>query len=140
MKLRRVIFRSSRGRAIPSFYYANIKENSNILDEKKYFEDKQIFLIIIQGEMALNKVKKNLEIFNIETYKINNSNNIMKKLDEINIEIDQQKEVISNAEKALLDLIRPKTVPIKVIGHNYKCLYYCIDKKKLTQCISGFVN
>ena len=123
MKLRRVIFRASRGRAIPSFYYANINENAIFLDEKKYFEDKQIFLIIIQGEMALNKVRKNLEIFNIETYKINNSNNILKKLEEINIEIDQQKEVVTNAEKALLDLIRPKTVPIKVIGQNYKCLY-----------------
>ena len=123
MKLRRVIFRASRGRAVPSFYYANLNENSYILDEKKYFENKQIFLIIIQGEMAFNKIKKNLEIFNIESYKINNSNNILKKLDEINLEIDQQKEVVINAEKALLDLIKLKTIPIKAIGQNYKCLY-----------------
>lgn len=27
-----------------------------------------------------------------------------------------------------------------ICDNNYKCLYYCIDKKKLTQCISGFVN
>ena len=123
MKLRRVIFRSSRGRAIPSFYYANLKENSYILDEKKYFEGKQIFLIVILGEMALKKVQRNIEIFNIESYKINNLNNLQKKLDEINLEIDQQKEVVTNAEKALLDLIKPNIVPIKVIGQNFKCLY-----------------
>ena len=44
-------------------------------------------------------------------------------MDEINLEIGQQKEVVINAEKALFNLIKPKIVPIKVIGHNFKCLY-----------------
>ena len=122
MKLRRLIFRAGRGRAIPSFYNANISDEI-ILDEKKYFYDKQIFLIIIQGEMALKKIKNNLEIFSIEAYEINNINNIQKQLEDINNEILQQKEVVSNSEKALLEIITPKTNPTRGVGKNYKCLY-----------------
>ena len=123
IKYRRVIFRGGKGRAIPSFYNATIDEENILYDEKEYLKDKQIFLIIIQGEMPFMKIKRNLEIFNGETYKITNISNIQKDLEYINAEIAEQKKVIIDSEKNLLNLIKNKTSPVRGIGKNYKCLY-----------------
>ena len=123
MKLRRLIFRSSKGRAILSFYYADIDENNMILDEKDYFQNKQIFLIIIQKGIPLEKIQRNLEIFNCETFKITDVTKIQKELAKINAEISQQIKIVNDSEKVLLNLIKKRTSPIRGEGKNYKCLY-----------------
>ena len=123
IKFRRIIFRAGKEHAIPSFYNATINENNILLDEKEYFNNRQIFLIIIQGKMPFTKIRKNLEIFNCETYRITNISNIQKDLNNINTELLQQQKIIKDSEKALLSIIKQKTSPIRGIGKNYKCLY-----------------
>ena len=123
LKFRRIIFRGGKGRAIPSFYNATIDDHNIILDEKEYFKKKQIFLIIIQGKMAFEKIKNNIEIFNYESYRIKNIFKIQKDLDYINAEISEQKSIVINSEKSLKMMIKEKTSPIVVNGKNYKCLY-----------------
>ena len=120
MKFRRIIFRAGKEHAIPSFYNVTINENKKLWDEKEYFSNKQIFLIIIQGKLPFIKIKKNLEIFNCETYRITNVSNIQKDLNNINAELLEQQKVIIDSENALKNIIKQKTSPI---GKNYKCLY-----------------
>ena len=123
LKFTRLIFRGGRGRAVPSFYNAQINDNNIILDEKEYFLNKQIFLIIIQGEMPALKIQKNLEIFNCETIRITNISNIQKDLEKINLEILNQKKIVINSDNVLLNIIKSRTTPVKGIGQNYKSLY-----------------
>ena len=123
IKFRRIIFRAGKEHAIPSFYNATINENNILLDEKEYFNNRQIFLIVIQGKVPFTKIRTNLEILNCETYKITNIANIQKDLNSINAEIYQQRKIIMDSEKALLSIIKQKTSPIRGIGQNYKCLY-----------------
>ena len=52
---------------------SSLNEKNFILDEMKYFEKKQIFLIIITGKHAFEKIRKNIEILNYETFVINDS-------------------------------------------------------------------
>ena len=123
IKFRRIIFRAGKDHAIPSFYNATINENNILLDEKEYFNNKQIFLIVIHGKVPFIKIKKNLEIFNCETYRITNTSNIQKDLNSINDEILQQQKIIIDGKKALLNIIKKKTSPIRGINENYKSLY-----------------
>ena len=123
LKLSRIIFRGGKGLALSSFYNATINDENIILDEKKYFENKQIFLIVIEGENPYIKIKNILEIFNCEAYKITNISDIQKKLELLNSEISEQKKVVFDSEKFLLNLIKNKTSSIKNIDQNYKSLY-----------------
>ena len=123
MKLRRIIFRAGKGLGIPSFYYPTINEKEIILDEKNYFENKQIFLIIIKGQYALEKIRNTIEILNCDTFQIKNALKLKNELDNLNAEIASQKDIIIKAEKALLDMIKPRTDPVNINGKDYKCLY-----------------
>ena len=122
MKLRRIIFRAGKGLGIPSFYYPTIKDNHIILDEKKFFNNKQIFLVIINSDRAFEKIRKNIEILNYDTYYIKNALKIRKDLENINAEIFSQLDIIKNSEKILLDMVRPLTNPVKINEKNYKSL------------------
>ena len=123
LKISRVIFRGGKGRAIPSFYNATFDDNNIILDEKEYFNTRQIFVIVMYGNILLDKIRKNLEIFNCETFIITKVSNIQKDLEYINNEIAEQKKVVDDSKKALLNIVKKKTEPIRILGRNYKCIY-----------------
>ena len=123
MKIRRIIFRGGKGRAIPSFYSITIDDNNIIYDEKKYFNNKQIFLIVIQGKIVIEKIKKNLEVLNCETYGITNVSQMQKDLEYINNEISEQKKILVDIQKSVLNIVKKKTEPIRGLGRNYKSLY-----------------
>ena len=123
MKLRRIIFRRGKGLGLIFFYYPTFNDKNIILDEKKYFGNKQIFLIITTGHNVLQKIRSAIEVFNIEAYYINNELKIKQDLENINAEIISQKEILQNSQKALLDMIKPKTDPVKIEGKYYKSLY-----------------
>ena len=123
LKLGRHIFRWGKGRGLPSFYNISIDEKNLIYDEDKYLNNKQIFLIIIEGENPFLKIKKNLEIFNCETYRITNILNIRKDLEKIKAQIEEQKKIVNDSEKNLLILVKNRISPVKVVGKNFKSLY-----------------
>jgi len=123
MKLSRIIFRTGRGLGVPSFYYPTFNVNNFIYDEGKYLENKQIFLIIINGKEACQKIRKTIEVLNCETFTINNALKVKNDLESINAEILSQLEVIKNTNNVLLDMIKPLISPVKIEGKNYKCLF-----------------
>ena len=123
MKLRRIIFRAGKGLAIPFFYSSTFNERNFIFDEKKYFKNKQIFLVTMTGRNVFEKIRKNIEILNCDTFVIHDSLKIKNDLELINSEISSQFELIKNTEKVLLDMINPLTAPVKIDNINYKCLY-----------------
>ena len=123
MKLRRLIFRAGKGLAVPFFYYPTFNNNSIIFDEKNYFENKQIFLIIINGRQVFEKIRKNIEVLNYETFSITNALRVKNELQNINADISNQIEIIKNTRKVLLDMIRPLTDPVIIKGKKYKCLF-----------------
>ena len=123
LKLRRHIFRWGKGRALPSFYNISIDKENLIYDEDKYLNNKQIFLIVIEGQNPFLKIKNNLEIFNCQTYRITNILNIRKDLESIKAQIDEQKKIVFDSEKNLLNLVKNRISPVRGIGRNYKSLY-----------------
>ena len=123
LKLRRHIFRWGKGRAVPSFYNISFVKENLIYDEDKYLNNKQIFLIIIEGENPFLKIKNNLEIFNCQTYRITNILNIRKDLESIKAQIEEQKKIVIDSEKNLLNLVKNRISPVRGIGKNYKSLY-----------------
>ena len=123
LKLGRHIFRWGKGRAIPSFYNISIDKENLVYDEDKYLNNKQIFLIVIEGQNPFLKIKNNLEIFNCQTYRITNILNIRKDLESIKAQIDEQKKIVFDSEKNLLNLVKNRISPVRGIGRNYKSLY-----------------
>ena len=116
MKLRRIVFRASKGLGFPCFYYPTI-------DEKKYFGNKQIFSITLASQYAMKKIRNTIEILNYDTFYISNALKLKKELENINEEVLSQKEIILNSQKVLLEMIKPKTDPVKIDGKYYKSLY-----------------
>ena len=123
MKLRRIVFRASKGLGFPCFYYPTINEKNIIFDEKKYFVNKQIFSITLASQYAMKKIRNTIEILNYDTFYISNSLKLKKELENINEEVLSQKEIILNSQKVLLEMIKPKTDPVKIDGKYYKSLY-----------------
>ena len=123
LKLRRHIFRWGKGRAVPSFYNTSFVKENLIYDEDKYLNNKQIFLIIIEGENPFLKIKNNLEIFNCQTYRITNILNIRKDLESIKAQIEEQKKIVIDSEKNLLNLVKNRISPVRGVCKNYKSLY-----------------
>ena len=123
MKLRRIIFRAGKGLVIPSFYHPTINEKRTIFDEKKSLENKQIFLILTTNTEAFEKIRRTIEVLNIETFVIQNALKVKNELDNINAEVSSQLELMQNTHKVLLDMIKPMTDPVNIEGKNYKCLY-----------------
>ena len=123
MKLRRIVFRASKGLGFPCFYYPTINDKNIIFDEKKYFVNKQIFSITLASQYAMKKIRNTIEILNYDTFYISNSLKLKKELENINEEVLSQKEIILNSQKVLLEMIKPKTDPVKIDGKYYKSLY-----------------
>ena len=123
MKLRRIVFRASKGLGFPCFYYPTINDKNIIFDEKEYFGNKQIFSITLASQYAMKKIRNTIEILNYDTFYISNALKLKKELENINEEVLSQKEIILNSQKVLLEMIKPKTDPVKIDGKYYKSLY-----------------
>jgi len=121
IKLQRIIFRAGKSLGVPSFYYPTF--NNIIYDEEKYLENKQIFLVTITGRQPFEKIRKTIEVLNCETFIINKPSKVKKDLEIINTEVSNQLKVIKKTTKALLDMIKPLTNPVKIEEKNYKCLF-----------------
>ena len=106
MRLKRMIFRASRGRAIPSFFDLTIKnETLNIKQEKK------IFTIFFQGgtdNFLLNKIYKICEMFKVNRFVIPKREEIAKAIIDIQQEIYDKKTFLKTAETSIRDFIKDK--------------------------------
>ncbi len=151
LKMKRMIFRVSRGRAIASFYdlvinkdeylftssirsrgfsFANKNKNkkndynitnSNIFNEQK----KVIFNILFQGgveNVLLGKILKICEIFQASRYNVPKANEIQNEISKVENEIIQKKNLIIQTEKSINDII------IKINRINDKSIKYSLYK------------
>ena len=83
LKISKYIFRKGKNRAIPNFFDIKVREKSSKI--KSYFENKVIFLICIQGNYLINKVKNVLTLYNCSVYTFAHNINLFEKINEIKI-------------------------------------------------------
>ena len=106
MRFKRMIFRASRGRAIPSFFDLTIKnETLNTKQEKK------IFTIFYQGgadNILLSKIYKICDVFTASRFEIPKREKISKAIIDIQQEIYDKKTYLKTAETSIRDFLKDK--------------------------------
>ena len=107
IKIKRMIFRSSRGRAVPGFF------NINTLDTigrayMKDFKERKMFFVLIQGNVLYNRVMAILNIFNCHIYAVPNPEEIRKKLFQATTELENKEKLIRETELTFMHFIRSK--------------------------------
>ena len=146
LKMKRMIFRVSRGRAIATFYNMALNEDEKMftastrqrgfsLADKKRApmpltydinnSKKKIFNIIFQGgeeNVLLGKILKICEIFQTSRYSVPNKNDLTRTIMDIERDINDKKELLITIEKNLTDIIT-KAVQLRQ-GHNCKYELY----------------
>ena len=106
LKISKLIFRKGRDRAIPNFFEIKIKENDRGVQE--HFKNKVIFLICIQGEFLINKIKELLKLFNCSEYEFTHNANLFDELNKVNKQIMEEKKLYSEGKALLKNLLSSK--------------------------------
>ena len=151
LKMKRMIFRVSRGRAIASFYdlvinkdeylftssirnrgfsfankNTNKNNNFNIFNSRVLNGNKKvIFNILFQGgveNILLGKILKICELFQASRYNIPKRNEIYNEISKVENEIVQKKNLLIQTEKSINDII------IKINKINNKSIKYSLYK------------
>ena len=107
IRIKRLIFRASRGRAIPGFF------NISTLDAigKSYmkdFKERKMFFVLVQGNVLHNKVLSILNIFNCHIYQIPNLDDIKAEMLRVTTELDNKEKLIKESELTFLHFIKSK--------------------------------
>ena len=109
IKIKRMIFRISRGRAIPTFF--------NILDYSKFNIDEffklklyeiKIIVIVYQGNYLSEKINNVLKIFNVTTYEVPEPESIKETLERINTNLIDKKKLIEEGDITFFNMINEK--------------------------------
>ena len=106
MKISKSIFRKGKSRAVPNFFEIKIRETNPRIT--KYFEDKIIFLICIQGNYLINKIKGALTLYNCSIYSFPHNINLLEKIYNINKEINEKVKLISEGHNLIKNLFSSK--------------------------------
>ena len=106
LKISKLIFRKGKDRAVPNFFDIKIRETNPKI--KDYFENKVIFLVCIQGDYLINKVKEVLTVYNCSIYCFPHNINIFKKINEINKEVSEKKKLIQEGHLLIKNLLTSK--------------------------------
>ena len=106
LKISKSIFRKGKNRAIPNFFDIKIRERYS--EVKNYFENKTIFLICIQGNYLIKKVKDILLLYNCSIYTFAHNINIFEKINEVNKEISDKIKLISEGHILIKNLLSSK--------------------------------
>lgn len=106
IRIEKITFRMSRGRAIPCFFDIDlnkIKRYTNNNTEKK------MFLVLIQGNFLRDKILMMLNIFNCHIYQIPNPEEIQEILEEMERELLAKEKLIFEAERTFIQFLLQKT-------------------------------
>ena len=106
LKISKMIFRKGKNRAIPNFFDINIREHNNKV--KNYFSNKVIYLICIQGNYLINKIKAILTLYNCSVYTFPHNINLFEKINEVNKEINEKKKLITEGHSLIKQLLASK--------------------------------
>ena len=137
IKIKRLIFRSSRGRALPTFFNINLKGKKDKYFEEK-FKEKRMFLILVQGNYLLNKMNTILKIFNCTIYDIPSPEEVKPLLFKIGTDLSNKEKLIKEGEITFINFLRAKTERANGLLSLYglyrayfkreKCIYLNLNK------------
>ena len=117
LKMKRMIFRASRGTALPTLFdFVNneIVINNNNLGESEVeapLIKKKIFTIFFQGgreSFLLHKLLKICDLYGASRYNIPRQNEIGNVIRELQIEINQLKDFLREAEISIKNFLKDK--------------------------------
>ena len=156
LRMKRMIFRISRGRAIASFYNLNINDDeylytssvrhrgfsfankntksTSLIKEHNILDNKQkvIFNILFQGgveNVLLGKILKICEMFQASRYNVPKREEIQFEIRKIEDDIVQKKNLLVQTEKSINDMItRINQMNDKSIKYSLYRLYFLEEK------------
>ena len=144
MRMKRMIFRASRGRAIPTFFDLTI-ENKAL----KTKQEKKIFVILYQGgadDFLVQKILKICDMFNSSRFSIPKKEEINSAINAIQHEIYEKKTFLKTAETSIKDFIKDKIGVDGVPGKYDKYRLFFLQEKlvytNLSKCknIGNFID
>ena len=159
MKLKRMIFRISRGNATTTFYnlyidkdeyiytstvrqrgfsIANITNQNQIVHNVELFNnmnnEKKIFSVVFPGSsenILLKKILKACEIFQASRYSVPKSSKIKDELDTLNADIRVKKSMLQSIERTLSDLLRDLNKFQDINGYKYLIYKIYFEQQRL---------
>ena len=144
MRMKRMIFRASRGRAIPTFFDLTI-ENKTL----KIKQEKKIFVILYQGgadDFLVQKILNICDMFNSSRFTIPKREEINSAINAIQHEIYEKKTFLKTAETSIKDFIKDKIGSNGVPGKYDKYRLFFLQEKlvfsNLSKCknIGNFID
>jgi len=106
LKISKLIFRKGKDHAIPNFFEIKIKEKNKSIQE--HFKNKVIFLIFIQGDFLVNKIKELLNLYNCSKYEIAYNMNIFEELNKVNKQLTEENKIYLGGKELLKNLLSTK--------------------------------
>ena len=106
LKISKLIFRKGHDRAIPNFFEITIKDNNKKIQD--YFNNKVIFLICIQGQFLINKIKELLNLYNCSIFEFAHNKNIIEELNKVNKQILEEKKLNIEGQNLLKNILSAK--------------------------------
>ena len=144
MKLKRMIFRASRGRAIPTFFDLTI-ENKTL----KTKQEKKIFVVLYQGgadDVLVQKILYYCDLLNCSRFTIPKREEISSAINALQHEIYEKKTFLKTAETSIKDFIKDKIgsdgIPAKYDKYRLFFLQEKLVYLNLSKCknIGNFID
>ena len=129
MKMKRMIFRASRGRALPTFFDLTIEDK---LTQQKI--EKKIFTIFVQGgaqQFLAGKIKNICDIFGASQFQIPKREELQNEINKLQQDIYQQKELLKNSEKVIIQFFEDKIGENGIPGKYDMYKLYFLQEKLL---------
>jgi V-type H+-transporting ATPase subunit a len=112
MKMKRMIFRASKGRALPTFFdFVNTEIAANSKESSVSTIKKKIFTIFFQGgneSVLLHKLLKICDLFNVSRYNIPRREDIKTQIVALQNEITEKKNFLREAEMSIKNYLKHK--------------------------------
>ena len=159
MKLKRMIFRISRGNATSNFYnlyidkdeyiytstvrqrgfsIANMSDKNPIVHNIELLNnmnnEKKIFSVVFPGSsenVLLKKILKACEIFQASRYSVPKSSKIREELDALNADIHDKKTMLQSIERTLNDLLKELNKFQEINGYKYLIYKIYFEQQRL---------
>lgn len=129
MRMKRMIFRASRGRALPSFFDLTVEDK---LTHQKI--EKKIFTIFVQGgaqNFLANKIIQICDIFGASRFTIPKREDLQNEINNIQQEIYEKKEYLKTVETSIKEFFKDKIGENELPGKYDMYKLYFLQEKLL---------
>ena len=129
MRMKRMIFRASRGRALPTFFDLTVEDK---LTHQKI--EKKIFTIFVQGgaqNVLANKLIQICDIFGASRFTIPKRDDLQNEINNIQQEIYEKKEYLKTVETSIKEFFKDKIGENELPGKYDMYKLYFLQEKLL---------